>query len=155
MSHRTPNDSSPKAAISVAEMARLVGLSYNHFRALCRRGVFPMPTYSLVNKRPFFDIDAQEACLQVKETNIGHDGRYVIFYGPRKKTEAPAVSQIGKNRPSGRAAELAKALKHLGQDVSAQQVENVIGEVFPEGVPAEDGQAIRSLFLHFKKTGTR
>jgi hypothetical protein len=130
-------------------MSRLVGLSYNHFRSLCKRGVFPMPSYTINNKRPFFDIEAQQACLQVRQTNIGHNGAYVLFYGARK---APVISQSGKkSKPSERAVVLAKALKHLGLTVTAEQVEEAVSVVFPQGLPPDDGQAIRSLFLHFKK----
>jgi hypothetical protein len=149
MTSRFPDHSSPKAAISVAEMARLVGLSYNHFRSLCKKGVFPMPQYSVNNKRPFFDIEAQQACLQVRQTNIGHNGAYVLFYGPRK---TPVISQSGKkSKPNDRAVALAKALKHLGLTVNPEQVDEAVPPVFPQGLPPDDGQAIRSLFLHFKK----
>lgn len=156
MTARFPDDSSKKAAVSVAEMARTVGMSRNHFWSLCKRGVFPMPAYSTANKRPYFDIAAQQACLQVRQTNIGHDGLYVIFYGPRRKTEAEVsrTSSGGKAvkvKASDRATTLAKALKHLGLDVTGQQVDAATPEVFPQGLPAEDGAAIRAFFLHFKK----
>lgn len=149
MTARIPEHSSPKAAISVTEMAKMVGLSVNHFRSLCKRGVFPMPSYSTHNKRPFFDNEAQQVCLQVRQTNIGHNGAYVLFYGPRAKPEAISTGKRGK--PSERATGLAKALKHLGQEVTAQQVESALPEAFPSGIPSDDGQAIRVLYSYFKK----
>ena len=151
MTARLPQDSSLKAAISVAEMARMVGLSRNHFWVLAKRGVFPMPTYSMTNKRPFFDIEAQQVCLRVRETNIGVNGGFFMFNAPRKGT-APATSQIGKrSKPSERVVGLMNAVKHLGLEVTAQQVEAAVAEVYPQGLPAQDGQAIRALFLHLKK----
>jgi hypothetical protein len=156
MTSRFPEHSSPKAAISVAEMARLVGLSYNHFRYLCKKGVFPMPQYSVNNKRPFFDIEAQQSCLQVRQSNIGHNGEYVLFYGPRRQAVVSETSQGGKkSKASDRAVGLATALKHLGLTVTGQQVDEAVPVVFPQCLPAEDGQAIRSLFLHFKKANGR
>jgi hypothetical protein len=153
MTARIPEHSSPKAAISVTEMAKIVGLSVNHFRQLCKRGVFPMPSYSTHNKRPFFDIEAQQVCLQVRQTNIGHNGAYVLFYGPRQSEASGQPNGGGKHeKPSERAVGLAKSLKHLGLDVTAQQVEEAAAEVFPQGLPSEDGQAIRALFSHFKRS---
>ena len=149
MINRTPQGSAPKAAVSVSEMARVIGLSYNHFRALCKRGVFPMPAYGLGNHRPFFDLESQQACLQIRQTNIGFNGQFVLFYGPRKQVDS---SHNGKKpEVSERAVELAKALKHLGMEVNGQQVEAAIPVVFSKGLPPDDGQAIRSLFLHLKK----
>jgi hypothetical protein len=152
MTHRLPNDSQAKAAISVTEMAKNVGLSVNHFRSLCKRGVFPMPSYSTHNKRPFFDIEAQQVCLQVRQTNIGHNGAYVLFYGPRQSDTSGQPNGGGKHeKPSERAVGLAKSLKHLGLDVTAQQVEEAAAEVFEQGLPPDDGAAIRALFSHFKR----
>ncbi len=151
MTHRLPNDSQPKAAVSVTEMAKMVGLSVNHFRSLCKRGAFPMPSYSIHNKRPFFDIEAQQVCLQVRQTNIGHNGSYILFYGPRQRDESMPNGTGKKGKPSEHAVGLAKSLKHLGLEVTAQQVESALPEVFPNGVPSDDGQAIRALYSHFKK----
>lgn len=153
MTARIPDHSMAKAAISVAEMARLVGLSVNHFRSLCKRGVFPKPQYTTTGRpRPYFDIEAQQVCLNVRQSNIGNDGAYVIFYD-RKKADTPQTSPIGKKaKPSDRAEGLAKAIKQLGLVVTGQQVEDAAVVVFPQGLPAEDGQAIRALFVHLKKS---
>jgi hypothetical protein len=156
MTARQPQDSSLKAAISVAEMARMVGLSRNHFWVLAKRGVFPLPLYSVTNKRPFYDLEAQEVCLRVRSTNIGVDGGFFMFNAARKnETTAPspaATSQNGKrSKPSERTVGLMKALKHLGLEVTAQQVESAVVAVYPQGLPAEDGAAIRALYLHCKK----
>lgn len=156
MTARFENHSTAKAAISVAEMARIVGMSVNHFRSLCKRGVFPQPKYTTTGRpRPYFDIEAQEACVRVRQTNIGASGEYVLFYGPRKQAEESVASHSGKKvKASGRAEGLAKALKHLGLTATPQQVEDAIAAVFPQGLPADDGPAIRPLFVHLKKSLT-
>ena len=43
-----------KAAISIADMARMVGLSRARFYQLMGT-TFPWPVYSLSNRRPFYD----------------------------------------------------------------------------------------------------
>lgn len=152
MNARFPNSSPTKAAISVTEMARLVGMSRNHFFTLCKKGVFPMPVYALSNRRPFFDIDAQQECLRVRASNIGANGQYVMFYPPRnKQPDSPTEASSRKVKPTERAVELAKALKHLGLAVTPQQVDAAVAEVYPDGPPSEDGVVVRALFLHWKR----
>jgi len=93
-----------------------------------------MPSYSLNNKRPFFDIEAQTACLQVRQTNIGHDGQYVIFLWPSKDGRCTDFFPNWEEcQRSDRAVGLAKALKHLGLDVTGQQVDEAVGLVFRRG----------------------
>jgi len=52
-----------KAAVSVSEMARIVGLSRSRFYGLVNEGVFPPPVYDLRTRRPFYDLDLQQRCL--------------------------------------------------------------------------------------------
>lgn len=153
MNARFPNSSPAKAAISITEMARLVGMSRNHFFCLCKRGVFPMPVYALSNRRPFFDLDAQQECLRVRASNIGANGQYVMFYPPRnKQLDSPAEGATRKTKPTERAVELAKALKQLGLMVTPQQVDAALVEVYPDGPPAEDGVVVRALFQHWRRS---
>ena len=48
------NMETTKAAVSIAEMARMVGLSRARFNQLMGQ-TFPWPRYSLSNHRPFYD----------------------------------------------------------------------------------------------------
>jgi hypothetical protein len=91
MAARLPSDLSVKAAISVAEMAKILGFSRNHFWSLCKKGVFPMPlrTTGPSRPRPYFTTELQEACRQIRQTNISHAGQFVLFYEPRKAGVAP------------------------------------------------------------------
>jgi len=131
---------SPKAFVSVSGMARMVGLSRGHFWELCKQGVFPRPAYSISNNRPFYDVEAQEACLRVRATNVGHNGEPVIFYANRNGEE-PA--QVKGPRTDPRYASLSRILKQkLGLDVTPQQVEAAAKTLFPEGLPAENMLAL-------------
>src|SRR5271156_6193222 len=72
-----------KAVVSVAEMARMCGLSRARFYQLVEAGVFSPPLYRIDTKRPFFNQEMQEVCLEVRRKNCGINGRPVLFYARR------------------------------------------------------------------------
>ena len=91
-----------KAAISIADMARMVGLSRARFYQLMGT-TFPWPVYPLSNRRPFYDEKLRDLCLEVRRRNCGIDGKPVMFYArrvnpiisarkPRKVTPAPKTA---------------------------------------------------------------
>jgi hypothetical protein len=154
MAARLPSDSSAKAAISVSEMAKILGFSRNHFWSLCKKGVFPMPHYTTgpVRARPYFTTELQEACRQIRATNISHAGQFVLFYESRRMTgSAPTGRRPRRAQTDERIVGLVQSLKQLGLEVTEPQVESAVAAVFPTGLPADDGQAIRPLFVHLKK----
>jgi hypothetical protein len=55
-----------KTVVSVAEMARMVGLSRARFYQLVGEGIFPSPLYSVHTRRPFFSEEMQAICLEVR-----------------------------------------------------------------------------------------
>ena len=63
-----------KAAVTVAEMGRMCGLSRARFYQLIG-ATFPMPVYDVATRRPFYDEEAQKVCLEVRRRNCGIDGR--------------------------------------------------------------------------------
>ena len=60
-----------KAAVTVTEMARMVGLSRARFYQLVNEGVFPPPVYSVRTRRPIYVEDLQKVCLEVRHRNCG------------------------------------------------------------------------------------
>ena len=86
--------------VSVAGMARLVGLSRQRFHQLMREGVFPPPIYDAATKRPHYTEDMQQICMNVREKNVGVNGRVVLFY-VRRPESAPKkqISSFGSARP--------------------------------------------------------
>jgi predicted DNA-binding transcriptional regulator AlpA len=154
MPARSPNET-VKAAISVSAMAKAVGLSRNHFFALCKKGVFPPPIYAIKNRRPFFTAELQEQCQTIRKTNISHSGEYVIFYEPR--SAAPSPNGAG-NRPRSRTCrherlgQIAANLRQLGLTVTEDQVQSAVAEVFPGGISDDENQVIRVLFSHFRRS---
>lgn len=72
-----------KAIVSVAEMARMVGLSRARFYELIDDGIFPKPSRHEELKRPYYDKSQQEQCLSIRRTNCGANGKAVLFYSQR------------------------------------------------------------------------
>src|SRR5437016_4078439 len=104
-----------KIAVSVSDMARMVGLSRARFYQLMKLGVFPCPLRDPSKKRPYFDQKLQETCLEVRRRNCGVNGEPVLFYARRQPT-APAPSKTRRTLPPkrGNHSDLTDSLKALG-----------------------------------------
>lgn len=91
-----------KTAVSVTEMARLVGLSRARFYQLVKDGVFPHPLYSIHTRRPYFSEEMQQVCLEVRKRNCGINGKPILFYSPRHPLGSqpkPGDHELDINRP--------------------------------------------------------
>jgi hypothetical protein len=150
-----------KSVVSVAEMARMCGLSRARFYQLMNEGVFPPPVYDIETRRPFYTEDMQAVCLEVRKRNCGVNGRPVLFYAARHPLGSqpkPTDKAKAKNKPTtnGRHNDLIDALRTLGlEPVSAAQVESAVKELFPGGIQQVDsGEVIRAVFLHLKRRNT-
>src|SRR4051812_38909024 len=105
-------------AVSVTMMAKTVGLSRSQFYAYIKRGVFPWPLYSLATKRPFYTATMQEDILEARQTGIGCNGEFVLFY------ERRARQPVGPSQSRASHASLLEGLKELGlNNVTHGQVE--------------------------------
>jgi hypothetical protein len=145
-----------KEIVTVAEMARMVGLSRTRFYQLIG-SAFPWPIYNCKTRRPSFTEAMQEVCLDVRRRNCGIDGRAVLFYArpfpatiqPKPKPRATKPS----NKPSEQMVELVEGLRCLGlTTVNASQVEAAVREVYLKGVDGVDaGTVLRAVFLHIKR----
>ena len=143
-----------KAAVSIAEMARMVGLSRARFNQLMG-STFPWPQYSLSNHRPFFDEELQSLCLEVRRRNCGIDGKPVMFYAKRINT-VPSVRKPRKvSQPKVDSAhdDILDGLRSLGlMTATMPQVTAAVKELFPGGVETESrGQVLRAVFLKLKR----
>ncbi|RCS47662.1 AlpA family phage regulatory protein [Bremerella cremea] len=144
-----------KAAVSVSEMARIVGLSRARFYQLLSDGVFPKPKYDDSTNRPYFDEEAQAECIEVKRRNVGINGKVVIFYASRHpltgQPKRPAKPKA-KTKPTSEYTDLIESLSCLGLSATAQQVEAAVAECFPDGIQKlESGEVVRAIFLHLKR----
>jgi len=143
-----------KMAVTVAEMARMVGLSRARFYQLQKAGIFPPPRYNEF-KRPFYDQNAQQVCLEVRRKNCGVNGQVVLFYSRRQEiapAKAKASPRKAKTAPKERSSELLESLKSLGLTATAADVDEAVTELFAGRTDGKDeGEVIRAVFLHLKR----
>ena len=139
-----------KVAVSVADMARMVGLSRARFYQLMGSGVFPLPERQAETGRPFYSEEQQNAVLDVRRRNCGINGQAVLFYARRLPT-GPTPTRPPRVKPTPN-ADLIAALQALGLvGVTAKQVADSVVAAFPSGtVGVADGEVVRAVFLRLK-----
>jgi hypothetical protein len=148
------DDIALKMAVTVAEMARMVGLSRARFYQLQKQGVFPPPKMNEAKKRPFYDQEAQKICLEVRRKNCGVNGKVVLFYARRQEI-APTRKKARPTPKKEGQTELVESLKALGLAVTASEVDEAVKELFGGRTDGKDeGEVIRAVFLHLKRRNT-
>jgi hypothetical protein len=145
-----------KAAVTISEMARMVGLSRARFYQLIGTA-FPWPVYSLSTKRPFFNEDLQKVCLEVRRRNCGVDGRPVLFYArqhehsltPRPTPKRKPISKPKAPPPDDGLLDILEGVRSLGLTMTTYaQVEAAVKTAFPNGTrEVPKGEVIRAVFL--------
>ena len=144
-----------KAAISVSQMARDIGLSRARFYQLLAEGVFPKPSYDSDTKRPYYDEEGQTQCREVKRRNVGINGKVVIFYASRHPLNGQSRSRTkpkAKPKQTRQFTDVIDSLTCLGMSATSQQVEAAVAECFPDGIQKlESGEVVRAVFLQLKR----
>ena len=142
-----PNDDF-KAVCTVTALAKKLGLSRTRVYQLLKMGIFPPPVYCIRTKRPFYPLELQQKCMDIRETGIGLDGRPVFFNTPRKTKTSRA-----QNGVEPQYKELAQMLKQLGLNVSPRRVKSAAKALCPEGLvecPTEK-KVIVEFYNHLNK----
>ena len=144
-----------KSVVTVAEMARMCGLSRARFHQLRRQGIFPEPVYQIANRRPVYLEEQQLVCLEVRRRNCGVNGQPVLFYARRGGAES-APSKRKRKTQSGkddRITPIVEGVRALGlSKVTASEVRPIVEQSFPNWHPGErDAEVIRSVFLALKR----
>jgi hypothetical protein len=135
-----------KAVVSVVEMANLCLLSRSRFLALVQSGVFPRPVRNESCKRPVYDLELQQKCLDIRRTGIGLNGP-VLFNRKSKTTSKKSRPKLASDH-----ADLLDALKSLGLQTTAEAVDGALRELFPSGwADVDEGQRVRQVFLHLQR----
>jgi len=143
-----------KAIISVTDMAKSVGLSRARFYQLVKQGIFPQAIYSTRTRRPFYNQALQEECVQIRQTGIGHNSEYILFYSPRHNNPGKKKSPDKKSTSSSQYAEIVETLNTMGLSASHTQVEQVIRELYPNGVEdMEMGVVVREVYRRLNDGG--
>lgn len=142
----------PDSVMSVSDLCRDIGMSRGRFYQLIKQGVFPPPVYDTGTRRPYFTRELAEQVREVRRSNVGVNGKIIMFYSARRSTTAnPRRNRpVQPKQPSAKHAELLDSLKALGlTNVTVPQLTAAITECFPNGMPDGDsGEVIRVLFLN-------
>ena len=87
---------------------------------------------------------------QARETGIGVDGEYVIFYERQQQDD-----RLPAKKPRLNHSSLIQGLKSLGlAAVTTDQVESALAACFPRGTSGNDETAVlRAVFRHLKRSG--
>lgn len=155
------------SAVSVSDMARMVGLSRSRFHQLLKSGVMPPPQTDPETNRPFYNAEGQAVCLRVRQTNHGVNGKRVMFYSrpfgahlsakPRPLGAQSASSARKKKvEPKQTASKpskldlLVEGLKSLGlPNVTAAEASAAIHQVFPiDSQRPADEEVLLKVFRH-------
>lgn len=140
-----------KAVVTVAEMARMIGLSRARFYQLIGTA-FPYPVYDVATRRPCYDEELQKTCFRVKQRNRGVDGKPVMFYARRAAPVTPRPATKSRTAAPKRDP-LVDSIKALGlASVTPAEVQAAVAELFPQGFSGIDqGEVIRAVFLRLKR----
>ena len=144
-----------KAAVTIAEMARMCGLSRSRMYQLIGKA-FPEPSRD-ESGRPYFDEEQQRTILEVRRRNCGIDGKPILFYAPRNSISGPTPKRRSKPKPTtDKHADILEGVRALGLTAAtAAQVDQAIKESFPSGTDGVDqGEIIRAVFLSLKRQDT-
>ena len=126
---KVPLEKNIEAVCSVTELTKKLGLSRARFYQLQKAGVFPMPVYCIHTRRPFYTLELQQKCFEIRKTRIGLNGQPIIFYAPRKNGITKA-----QNRSDHKIQEMTGILKNMIPDVTCEMVKEAVEKLYPEGL---------------------
>ncbi len=146
------SNSGTKTAVSVTEMATMMGLSRGRLYQLIRKGKLPTPDVEEGSKRPFFNEEKQRQCLEVRRRNCGIDGKPIMFYS-RRRDVGVSRKKVEKTKPAvSPHADLIDHLAVMGITASTAQVESVVKELFPTGMAGTPQEEVfRAVFLRIRR----
>jgi hypothetical protein len=140
--------------MAIWQYLRLVGLSRARFYQLIG-SAFPWPLYDIFTRRPHFNEEQQQLCLEVRKRNCGIDGRPVMFYARRWSNPSVTVSSRTRKASPPKVdlhAELVDAIRSLGLTTTLAQVSEAVKQLFPMWTTnADQGEIIRAVFVHLKR----
>jgi hypothetical protein len=138
-----------KPIVSISEICQMIQLSRSRYYQLANSGFFPKPLHDPRSKRPYYDLKLQKTILECRQSGIGCDGSFMLFYSSRK---SETVSHLRKKKISHVVKELMETLESMGLDVTMEQIQQGLTEIYPDGTAdVEQGVVIRELFRCLKQ----
>lgn len=137
-----------KAAVSCSHLCRLLKMSRSQFYFHVKRGTFHAPLRLPSNQRPYYTASMVEDILRARETGVGVNGEFVIFYDRQPKAEG--------TKPKADHSALVEGLGLLGlTNLTTGQVEAALTACFPKGTAGQDDASVlRTVFRHLKRAGS-
>lgn len=136
-----------KVVWTVPEMAKKLGLSRARLYQFLKEGVFPEPV-RLGTKRPYYPLELQQKCIEIRRTRIGFNGQPILFNDSRRSKSNKCKT------PSGdKFEELVGILRKLRLSVTHNKIKKAVKTLYPEGLPEGriEGTVILDLFRHLKQ----
>ncbi len=143
-----------KSAVSVTEMARMVGLSRARFYQLVKRGTFPIADQDQLTSRPCYLEEKQRMILEARRRNCGIDGKPILFYSRRADAgiKRPSPKRAKPSNLNSKYTELIDGLAALNVTVTVAQIESLMAAEFPNGIgDVSPGEVIRAVFLRIRR----
>lgn len=143
------NETPIKAAVSLSWLCRKIGMSRSQFYIHVKRGTFHAPL-KLTNGRPYYTASMVEDIVKARETGVGVNGEYVLFY------ERVPGGERQQAKPKADHSSLIEGLRSLGiPSVTHDQIEAALAVCFPKGTTGQDESSVlRAVFRHLKRSGT-
>lgn len=73
---------------SIKAVCNFLDLSRARYYQLLEQGVFPPPIYHIKSKRPLYTHELRNKCLEIKESGIGFNGDFILFYDKKNNNES-------------------------------------------------------------------
>jgi len=139
-----------KPIASISEICDMIELSRARFYQLLQSGFFPKPLQDERSKRPYYDLELQKKILESRQSGIGVNGSFMLFYSPRKN--GTTTSSQKKQKVDPMVKELTETLTLMGLETTVEQVQQGLAEIYPDGTKkVEQGVVIRELFRFLKQ----
>ena len=145
---KMPSNNDLKAVCTVSALAKKLGLSRARFYQLQKTGVFPNPVYCIRTTRPFYPLELQQKCIEIRRTGIGFNGQQILFNASRK-----TKADKSKNQSDIKYEELMDIFKEMRLSVTHNKVKDAVKTLYPEGLPKGtiEGTVIRDLFRYLRQ----
>ena len=87
--------------------------------------------------------------MDCRNSCVGVDGSFMLFYSPRKSASVADMKKKKKTDPVVR--ELVETIQSMGLDTTSKQVQQGLIELYPDGTDGvAQGLVIRELFRYLK-----
>ncbi|MHC4772848.1 MAG: hypothetical protein ACYS8S_04585, partial [Planctomycetota bacterium] len=125
-------------------------LSRARYYQLVNSGFFPRPLIDERSNRPYYDAALQKVIMEARETGIGVDGSYLLFYSPRKSESHSHGKKKKQVDPITK--ELGEILESMGLKTAFEEVQKALDKLYPDGTEGIDqGLVTRELYRYFKQ----